>query len=135
MALPTLSGEFKVAHEPTLTFTSNGKARLKLSVVANDRKKEPNGEWVDGDPWWGDIIVWGKAAENLAEVVTKGAFVVVANARCEQYKFESKDGGGQRTGYQYVADAIGLSFRRISVQSAAAHAAQELGAQEVEAPF
>lgn len=135
MALPTLSGEFKVAKEPSLTFSSNGKARLSLTVVANDRKKDPNGEWVDGDPWWGDIIVWGKPAENLAEVVQKGSFVVVANARCEQYKYEAKDGSGQRTNSQYVADAIGISHRLMPLKAAVDTVVETLGAQEVEAPF
>lgn len=138
MALPTLSGEFRVAKDPALSFTSNGKARLKLTVVANDRKQDGTGNWVDGDPWWGDVIVWGKHAENLAEVVVKGTNVVIANARCEQYKFEAKDGSGERTGSQYVADAIGVSHRWASSDHGKAVAAvsEVLGGEEVgPAPF
>lgn len=132
--LPTLSGEFGIVSDPELTFASNGNARLKLRVIAKDRKRDSNGNWTDGDPWFGDVVVWGKTAENLMESVAKGDSVVIASAKAQMWTSE-KD-GQKRTGYEYVADMIGVSVRwkptgGVSVKDAVANAAESLGA----APF
>lgn len=132
--LPLLSGEFGIVNEPELTFASNGNARLKLRVIAKDRKRDDKGNWTDGDPWFGDIVVWGKTAEHLMESITKGDTIVVANAKAQMYKWE-KD-GQERTGYEYVADAVGVSVKwkptgDASHKEAIANVAEALGA----APF
>ena len=110
MALPLLSGEFGVVADPDLTFSAQGNARLKLRVIAKDRKRDSNGNWVDGDPWFGDVVVWGKTAEFLCDSIAKGDSVVIANAKAEQHKFTDKE-GSERTAYSYVADSIGVSTR------------------------
>lgn len=108
--LPLISGEFGIVADPDFTVSQNGNGRLKLRVIAKDRKRDANGNWTDGDPWFGDLVVWGKTAENLFESVAKGDSVVVANAKAEMHKFTDKE-GNERTSYQYVADAIGVSTR------------------------
>lgn len=141
MALPTLTGEFGVVADPDLSFSTNGNARLKLRVIAKDRKRDSTGNWVDGDPWFGDIVVWGKTAEYLCESIAKGDSIVVANAKAEQHKFTDKE-GNERTAYSYVADAIGVSTRWgtartqrvIDSNNAVADVAEMLGGTEV-SPF
>lgn len=139
MALPLLSGEFGVVADPDLNFTASGKARAKLRVIAKDRKKDANGNWVDGEPWFGDIIVWDRLAQNVVESVKKGDTVVIVNARLEPFKFMARDGSGEKTGTQYVADSIGLSMRwkpckSGELPSGAAVAVESLGATEISEP-
>lgn len=110
MALPLLSGEFGIVSDPELTFSTQGNARLKLRVIAKDRKRDSTGNWVDGDPWFGDLVVWGKTAEYLCDSIAKGDSIVIANAKAEMHKFTDKD-GNERTSYSYVADSIGVSTR------------------------
>ena len=110
MALPLLSGEFGVVADPELTFSQQGNARVKLRVIAKDRKRDSTGNWVDGDPWFGDLVVWGKTAEFLCDSIAKGDSIVVANAKAEQHKFTDKE-GNERTAYSYTVDSVGVSTR------------------------
>ena len=136
MALPSLSGEFGVIKDPELTFTPKGTARLKLRIKANDRKKNSNGDWVDGEAWYGDLIVWDRLAQNLTESINKGDTIVVLNARCEPYSYEARDGSGTKQGVQYVADTVGVSVRWRPVGGSANvdSIKEALGAEEI-APF
>lgn len=108
--LPLMSGEFGIVNDPEFTVSQNGNGRLKLRVIAKDRKRDANGNWTDGDPWFGDLVVWGKTAEHLFESVAKGDSIVVANAKAEMHKFTDKE-GNERVSYQYVADSVGVSAR------------------------
>jgi len=108
--LPLLSGEFGIVKDPELTFSQKGNARLKLRIAAKDRVRDAQGQWADGDPWYSDLIVWGKTAENLAESIRKGDSIVVANAKAEQYEWTDQE-GNKRQGYNFVADSVGVSMR------------------------
>lgn len=108
--LPLLSGEFGIVKDPELTFSNKGNARLRLRIAAKDRVRDAQGQWSDGDPWYGDLIVWGKTAENLAESIRKGDSIVVANAKAEQYEYTTTE-GEKRTGQNFVADSVGVSMR------------------------
>lgn len=108
--LPLLSGEFGVVKDPELSFSTNGNARLKLRISAKDRVRDKNGQWSDGKPWYGDLVVWGKTAENLAESIRKGDSIVVANAKAEQYEWQDSE-GNTKTGHNFVADSVGVSVR------------------------
>ena len=140
MALPTLSGEFGVVSDPEITFSTNGNARLKLRVIAKDRKRDANGNWTDGDPWFGDVVVWGKTAEYLCDSIAKGDSIVIANAKAEQHKYTDKD-GIEKTSSSFVAESVGVSTRWgsaktqrvLDTQSAIGTALDSLGATEV--PF
>lgn len=140
MALPTLSGEFGVVSDPEITFSTNGNARLKLRVIAKDRKRDANGNWTDGDPWFGDVVVWGKTAEYLCDSIAKGDSIVLANAKAEQHKYTDKE-GNEKVASAFVADNVGVSTRWgfaktqrvLDSQSAIGNALDALGATEV--PF
>lgn len=139
--LPLLNGEFGIVKDPEITFTKNGNARLKLRIGAKDRVRGADGTWTDGQPWYGDLIVWGKPAQNLAESVDKGDTIVVANAKCESYKWTDKE-GNEREGTQYSINDNGVGAVGVSVRwkptkmgEKAAVAAVEDVFQATEVPF
>lgn len=109
MSLPTISGEFGVVQDPDIRFSDNGSAWIKLRGVAKDRRKNQNGEWEDGDPCYMDIVVGGKAAEHLAESITKGDAIVVTG-KLSQREWKNDSGQTQKA-YSIRADTVGVSTR------------------------
>lgn len=106
--LPRITMEAGVYADPELRFTPSGKAVCKIRTITKDRKQE-NGQWVDGDPCFLDVTVWGKVAENAAESCTKGTTIVVSG-RLSMRSWEDKE-GNKRTSYEVNADEIGVSIR------------------------
>lgn len=76
--LPQLHGEFTVVADPELRFAQSGNAVARVRLVANSRKKNDEGEWVDDKTLWMTGSAFGKLAENMVESVQKGSRVVVA---------------------------------------------------------
>jgi single-strand DNA-binding protein len=106
--LPRITMEAGVFADVELRFTPSGKAVAKIRTITKDRKQE-NGQWVDGDPCFLDVTVWGKAAENAAESITKGSTINVVG-RLSMRTWEDKE-GNKRTSYEVTADEIGVSIR------------------------
>lgn len=137
MSLPSMSGEFGIIDDPDVRFGDDGRAWIKLRGVAKDRRKnQQTGEWEDGDLCYLDIIVSGKAAENLAESVTKGDAITV-QGRLHQREWKNNEGKTQKA-YSLRADVVGVSTRftpapspKFSMAQKSTPAAQESG----EAPF
>lgn len=79
MRLPTLTGEFRTTKDPELRFTPAGKAVCSVSIITTESKKNPHTqEWEDGDSTpFINISVWDRAAEAMAEEITKGQRVLV----------------------------------------------------------
>lgn len=77
--------------EPSLKFTSAGKAVLEFSLAENHSKKNQQGGWDEDGTTWRRVTVWEKKAEVLAEVLKKGDKVLVTGQeRLREY--EAKDG-------------------------------------------
>ena len=108
MALPMAYGEYGIVKEPDMRFSNSGKAWLMVRCVAKDRKQE-NGSWVDGDPTFIDIVVFGKQAENLYESAGKGDTILVSG-KLVQKQWEDNE-GNKRSSYQSTADQVGVSVR------------------------
>lgn len=108
MALPMAYGEYGIVKEPDMRFSNSGKAWLTVRCVAKDRKQE-NGSWVDGDPTFIDIVVFGKQAENLYESAGKGDTIMVSG-KLVQKQWEDNE-GNKRSSYQITADQVGVSLR------------------------
>ena len=102
MALPTITGEFNVIGQPEIRFSNNGSAWLKIRGIAKDRKKV-DGNWVDGDPLFIDIIV-NNGAEHLFESIVERDSIIVSGA------LKSREHEG-RTYYEIRADSAGVSTR------------------------
>lgn len=107
--LPEINGEFGIVQDPDVKFAESGKCWVKLRGIAKDRKRDSNGEWVDGDPIFIDILVFGKQAENLAESVAKGDTVLV-KGRLSPNNWTDKE-GNERKDVRIMVDEIGVSVR------------------------
>ena len=70
----TFSG--RVGREPEYTCTQTGAARLRFSVAV-DQRPAPAEPRVALPPLWVCVTVWGKQAEMLRDVLTKGMHIRV----------------------------------------------------------
>ena len=89
-----------------LRFTSGGKAVLNGSVAKQKRTRNAAGEWEDNGVDWHRFSLWGAKAEAAAEVVDKGALVVVTG-NLESRDYETRD-GDKRTVWEIHAQEIGV---------------------------
>lgn len=106
MALPPVSGEFRLVADPELRFAPSGMAVGNLRLVSNSRK-QVNGEWVDDQVIWLDAVVFKQMAENVVESLSKGDLVVViGRLKTEQWE---KD-GEKKSKNSLTVDFIGPSL-------------------------
>lgn len=145
MALSQIAGEYGIVAEPDFRLSEKGNAWMKLRGKAQDRVRDANGNWGDGDPCFVNIMVSGKPAEHLFESVAKGDSVIVVG-KLKQREWNDKE-GNKHTDTYIDADSIGVSVRwnpaktprvaELSGGSGVAVAASMLGATEVqsEVPF
>lgn len=95
--------------DPELRYTSSGAAVANFTVASTPRTFDKNrNEWVDGEALFLRCSIWRKAAENVAESLTRGMRVIVSG-RLKQRSFE-KD-GEKRTVIELEVDEIGPSLR------------------------
>ena len=94
-----------------LQFGQDGKPRFSFSVAEGHRRfnKQAN-EWQDtGTTWWA-VTVFGKQAEDLADVIAEGRKQQVTIAgRSETREYEAN--GEKRTSLDVIADHVGLVHR------------------------
>lgn len=109
MALPNVTLVGRLAADPTLRQTNSGKYVTTLRVACNDRKKDDQGNWVDGDSVFIDVTVW-RAAEAVSKLAKGTEVLAVGTLKQRTYE---KD-GQQRTAYEIVADYIGTALRDAS---------------------
>jgi single-strand DNA-binding protein len=105
MPLARVFGEFGVVADPEVRFSDSGKAWVKIRGVSKDRVRDSNGNWVDGNATFIDIVAFN---ENIGESVVKGDSVIV-EGKLQQNDWE-KD-GVKHTSYRVVAESIGVSVR------------------------
>lgn len=49
---------------------------LRLNLATSERRKDKNGDWSDHTEWH-SVVVWGKRAEALAKLLSKGSQCLV----------------------------------------------------------
>jgi len=98
--------------DPLLTFGSGGGAIVNLGIAINSRKKV-NDEWVDGDPQFFDIKVFGELGEHVAESVAKGDRLIATGKL--NYSAWEKD-GEKKSKVEMIADAVGPELRWATAQ-------------------
>lgn len=83
-----------LVHDPELRMTNNGTPVCSFRVAAKDGKET---EFIN-------VVSWNKTAENVAQYMSKGRYVVVFG-RIHTRKYERKDGG---TNYvtEVIADEV-----------------------------
>ena len=94
-----------------LQFSQDGKPRFSFSAAESHRRlnKQTN-QWEDtGTTWWA-VTVFGKQAEDLADVIAEGKKQqVTISGRSETREYEHN--GEKRTSLDVIADHVGLVHR------------------------
>lgn len=125
ITLPEVTVVGTLTRDPELRFTGSGKAVVSVSVATNTRKKDPGGNWVDGDTTFLNGKVWEKFAENVAESLSKGDRVI-GHGQVKQREFETNAGEKRRV-LEVEFDSFGpdLRFATAAPQKASGGARQK----------
>lgn len=93
-----------LTREPELRATQSGAQILNFGVAVNDRAKNPQtGEWEDR-PNFVDCVVFGRRAESLANLLSKGMKVAI-EGKLRYSSWETKD-GQKRSKLEVVVDEV-----------------------------
>ena len=111
MALPNITASGNIVADPELRYTNGGKAVASFRIACNSKRKDQQGNWVDGDTTFLSVSVWEGLAENVASQLTKGQRVNVSG-RLTQREYE-KD-GQKRTVYEVRTDDVSVPISRFS---------------------
>ena len=84
-----------LGQNPELRFTQSNQAVLSLRLATNERFKNRDGEWQDRTEWH-SIVVWGRRAEGLNKVLSKGSQLYV-EGRLQTRSWEDKQGNKRYT--------------------------------------
>lgn len=110
MALPLITLQGNVCMEPNLQFTANGSPLARIRIACGERKKDEQGNWVDGDTTFLDCTVWGSQAESAVEAITKGTPVIVVG-KLRQRSYENKE-GAKVTTFEVSVDSVAVDVKR-----------------------
>lgn len=105
--LPATGEEYRIATDPTLSYTPSGIATLRLTLVTNSRK-QVDGEWKDDKALWVRATVWRTLAEHAAETLAKSDLVIVTG---RFHTEEWEQDGQKRSALAMNVDAIGPSLK------------------------
>lgn len=114
MSLPTVTIIGNLTRDPELQITGSGVARCTFTVAANERRKNADGQWEDGDATFLRVTAWRQAAESAAESLSRGSKVVVIG-RLRSRVVETET--GKQTYFDLDADTIALDVTRTSSMS------------------
>ena len=65
-----------ITRDIELRYTQGGTAVTELGLAVNDRRKNPEGEWVD-ETTFVDVTLWGRTAEIAGQYLGKGSPVLI----------------------------------------------------------
>lgn len=109
MPLPYTTTTGRLTREPELRYSPTGIAVVSCTIASNDRKRDDDGTWSDGDPIFLDVTAFRQLAEAIVEAgLTKGD-AVIAVGKLQQRSWE-KD-GQKRSKVELLADAFGPDLR------------------------
>lgn len=104
MSRITVTG--RAGADAELRFTPNGKTVAEIRLAETHRRRDDAGVWSDDGTTWYRVTLWGQRAEHVADVIRKGALLVVTGD-LRVREFEAKDGTRGRS-VEIVADEIGI---------------------------
>jgi single-strand DNA-binding protein len=104
MALPTITATGNLVFEPDFQVTQSGVSRCKMRIACNERRKNQDGTWQDGETSYFDIVLWRGLADAAADTFKKGQPLLVVG-KCKVVKYEDKN-GVERTTVEITADEI-----------------------------
>jgi len=95
--------------DPELRFTQNGTPVTNFRLAVNQRVKQDDGSWRDGEASFFKVNVWRDQAENVAESLGKGNRAVVLG-RLRSRSWETPE-GEKRTSTEIDADEVAPSLK------------------------
>ena len=96
--------------DPELRFTPSGAPVANFTVASTPRTFDrTTSEWKDGEAMFINCAVWRRAAENVAESLTKGMRVIV-QGRLKSRSYETRE-GERRTVFEIDVDEVGPSLQ------------------------
>lgn len=81
-----------------------GQKLARLRVATNERKKTPEGDWVDGETTYIDISCWRKLAEATTSLKKGQKIIVYGKLKGREY---SRKDGTKAYGYEVEATDLG----------------------------
>jgi single-strand DNA-binding protein len=101
----TLTG--RMAGDPELKFTQQGKAIARFTVVTSRRRKNGD-QWEDADTTFWTCTAWEQLAEHITETMRKGAAVIVSG---QAFQSNWEKDGVKQSRIEVRVDAAGLNLR------------------------
>jgi len=86
----------RLCRDPDSRRTGGGDSVVNVTLAQDTKRKGAGGEWVDGDPIFLDVIVWGARGEAFAKFHKKGDMAVV-EGRLRLDQWEDKATGTKRS--------------------------------------
>lgn len=80
----------RLGAQPEYTTTENGRALARFSLAVNSNYKDKTGNWVT-DTQWHNINAWGKTADLVKRLLSKGQEIVVEGKLINR-TYETKTG-------------------------------------------
>jgi single-strand DNA-binding protein len=102
--------EGNLVDDPQVRFTPSGKQITELTVLVNQRRRNGDGEWVDGEPTRHVVRAFKTLAENIVESLAKGDRVFVHGTVTTE-AWTDKQSGEKRTAQRVLAEIVGPSLR------------------------
>lgn len=96
--------------DPEMRYTPNGQAVANFGVATNRRWTNRDTNELQEQVEFHDIVVWGKLAENISQMVKKGSPVYV-EGRLQTRQWEGQD-GAKRQRTEIIASNIIMLGRR-----------------------
>lgn len=82
--------------DPELRMTPTGKHVCRINVAtSNDFFDRQAQKWIEQDPEWHNVIVWGELAERVAREFSKGDAIMV-RGKSKTREYQDKDGQKKR---------------------------------------
>ena len=101
-----------LGQDVTYSNFESGTTKAAFSLATNDYYKNNKGEKVQ-DTQWHNVIAWGKLADNMNSMLSKGAEVVV-KGKLTSRSYEDKD--GQK---RFVTEIVAKEFLAMEKKSLA----------------
>ena len=99
-----------LTHDPDLRGLQSGQSVCTLRLAINRRFTNAGGQEQE-ETCFVDVTVWGKAANNCRQYLSKGSQVLV-EGRLRYETWEDRNGGGQRSKLSVVAENVQFMTRR-----------------------
>lgn len=96
-----------LVRDPELKFLASGNAVANFDIAWNQKAAKDSGR--EDRAHFIPVTVWGQAAENVADSLTKGMRVTVVG-RLDQQTWEDKETGGNRSKLGIVAEDVSPSL-------------------------